>query len=71
MYVIYHDPTKQSFKCEQKMKMVQQMSVCQCELSMRFLLCQDTIFHRIPIPSDIETQRTPPNYVDNQLVLDR
>ena len=28
-------------------------------------------FHGIPIPSDIETQRIPPNYVEDQLVLDR
>ena len=50
---------------------MQQNSVYGCELSMRLLLCQEAIFHRIPIPSDIETWGTPPNYVEDQLVLDR
>ena len=53
------------------MKQLQQISVYGCKESMRWLLCQDTIFHRIPIPTEIETQRTPPNYVEDQLVLDR
>ena len=70
MYVVYHDPTKRSFKYDQKTKQIQQISVYNCKLRMRLLLCQDAIFHRMPIPSDIETQRTCPNYID-QLVLDR
>ena len=34
-YVIYHDPTKRSFKCDHKMKQMQQISIYECELSMR------------------------------------
>ena len=50
---------------------MQQISANECELSMRFLLCQDAIFHRIPNPLDIEMLRTFPRYVLSQLVLDR
>ena len=50
---------------------MQQMMVYECKLGIRFLLCQDAVFHRIPIPLDIETQRTPPKHVENQLVLDK
>ena len=42
MYIIYHEPTK-SFKYDQKMKQMKQISVYQ----MRLLLCQDAIFLRI------------------------
>ena len=70
MYVIYHDPTKRRFTYGQKSKQMQQISMYEYELSMKFLLCQDAIFHRIPTPLDIELQRTPPKYVESQVVLD-
>ena len=51
------------------MKQLQQISAHECELSMKLLLCQDTMHHRIPITSDIEIQKTPPNNIEeNQLV---
>ena len=40
-------------------KKLQQISAYGCELSMRILLCQDAIFHRIPVSSDIGMQKTP------------
>ena len=43
---------------------MQEISAHECELSMRFLLCQDVIFHRIPTHLDIETQITSPRYVE-------
>ena len=68
MHIIYPDPQKEVLNMTKKKKQMQQISTYECELSMRLLLYHDTIFHGIPIPSYIETQRTPPNYVENQLV---
>ena len=54
------------------MKQLQQISAYECELNMRLLLCQDTIFHSIPITSNIEIQSTLLNYrEENQLVPNR
>ena len=35
------------FQNNQKTKQFQQMSINECELTMKHLLCQDAIFHRI------------------------
>ena len=60
MYVIYHDPTKRSFEYDHKMKQLQLISAHECELSPKHLLCQDVVFHRIPISSVFGIQGMPP-----------
>ena len=54
------------------MKQLQQISAHECELRMRLLLCQDAIFHRIQISSDIGMQKAPSHYAgENWLVSSR
>ena len=66
MYVIYHDPIKQSLKYNEKMKQFQQISVHECELTKRPLLCQDMIFHIITSTTCNDIQKQPFVYVDKK-----
>ena len=43
MYAIYHNHTKRSFQYDHKTKQFQQISVHECELTTRHLLCQDNL----------------------------
>ena len=56
---------------KKKKKQMQEISTHGYELSMRFLLCQDVIFHNIPTPLDVEIHRTPPRYIENWLAVYR
>ena len=41
----------------------------ECELTTRYLLCQDVIFHRNINITDRDIQRTPLSYVDEQMTM--
>ena len=69
MYVIYHGPMKRSFRYDQKTKTFQQIDIKECELTTRYLLCQDAIFHRIIDTTGSDIQRVPLSYVDEQMTM--
>ena len=56
MYVTYPNSMKRWLHYDQKMKQFQQISICDCALTMRHLLCQDAIFHRITSTTCSELQ---------------
>ena len=61
IYIIYHHPTKRSFKYDKIGTIPKIEGVHECERSMRnlHLQCQDTIPHRLPNSTGIEIHRTP------------
>ena len=67
MYIIYHEPTKRSFQYDQRTMQFKQISLSECEWSMRHLLCQDVIFHRITGVNYSVIQRQTSDYIDQQI----
>ena len=67
MYKIFTEATNRSFQYSQKTRKLKQTSLHECEWSMRYLLCQDVIFHRIICVNDCERQRETPNYIPQQM----
>ena len=68
MYVIYHNPTDRTFRYNKK-KTFQQIDMQECELTTRYLLCQDAIFHRNIDTTGSDIQRTPLSYIDEQMTM--
>ena len=67
MYIIYHNQTKRSFQYNQKIRQFEQISLHECQLPMRHMLCSDVIFHRTMGTTCSKIQRQPFNYVDRQM----
>ena len=67
IHIIYHELAVRSFQYGEKTIQFKQTSLHECEWSMRHLLCQDVIFHRIKSVKYSDRQRQTSNHRDQQM----